>query len=512
MRKRTGICLTICVALMSILTVLPNRASGLDLMDGDLHVSGKLDNFTGIRTESRAWYDSGIKDAETESGDLSRCRSTLQLEAEWRLTPDLTLHAIGRGYYEAKYSIDDDIYTSKEDADDLNAIPRGDGMQSDADLREFYIKYTVGNFLISVGKQQIVWGESDALRMSDIINPLDMSWHYVFADWEDIRIPLRLIDVKYRVPNSKYKLTAELVWNPEDFKPNSFAPYGDNYYIFGDVPTLTFMLPPGVTFRGIFFDAMKEANNRDEGNHSLRNGAGGVRLGGMFGGWEVFLYDYYQPAQSPVATLDQSIMMTDPHMGLRFEYPYINTLGATFNVFNNFTGTVFRGECGYIFNEPFTKNVPLPIPGMVGPDSNIVKKDSFSYMLGFDRPTMIPFLNQTRSFFISGQIFQKFVFNSAGVDGLATGVGEDGDDDHNFITTLLIDTNYWDDKLKPAVLVAWDIRGKNGFFRPKISYQPTFDWDITLGYLRAWGDNYNSGTFGPVKDTDEVFLKLTYKL
>jgi len=499
------------LAIFFTMTLVQDKARGEEFWDDTLHLGGKIENFTGIRTEDREWQDMGVVDAKNESGDLSRCRNTLQVEAEWSMTSDFVLHAIGRGVYEAKYSLDDDLYTSKEDAADLKALPNGNKMEMNGELREFYFKYSPGNFHITAGKQQIVWGESDALRMSDIINPLDMSWNYVFADWEDIRVPLWMIDVKYNIPSNN-NLSIEAVWNPENFEPNQFAPYGDNYYIFGDAPTLTGILPPGMNFREIFFDAMTQAKDRGEGKNSLRNGAGGVRLGGIFGGnWDVHLYDYYQPAQSPIATLDQSIMFTDPHMGLRFEYPYVNTVGATFNVFNNMLGTVFRGECGYITDEPFTKYVALPLPGMTGPSSQIVKKDSFSYMLGFDRPTMIPFLNSLKSFFISGQIFQKYIIDADDETGLATGLGEDGDDDHNFIGTLLINTEYWDAKLKPEILVAHDFTGKNGFCKPKISYQPTYDWDITLGYISVWGSNYNSGTFGPVKDTDEVFLKLAYK-
>ena len=489
------------------MTLVQGKASGESFWNDTLFIGGKIENHTGIRTEDRQWSDMGVVDAETKSGDLSRNRTTLQLEAEWRMTPKLTLNAIGRGFYEAKYSLDDDIYTSKDDADDLESIPNGDKMQLNGDLRELYVVYRPGDFTISAGKQQIVWGESDALRMADVINPLDMSWNYVFASWEDIRVPLWMIDVKYRVPKSKYKLTAELVWNPIDFEPNRFAPYGENYYIFGDVPSDVM----GIPFRDIFFDAMKQANDRGEGKNSIRNGAGGARIGGIFGSWNVYLYDYYQPVQSPVATLDQSIMLTDPHLGLRFEYPYINTIGATFNVFNNWTGAVFRGECGYIMDEPFTKNVALPIPGMSGPDSQLVESDSFSYMLGFDRPTMIPFLNRLKSFFISGQIFQKFILDVDDENGIATGVGKDGDGDMNFIATLLINTEYWDAKIKPEMLAVHDFEGDNGFFKPQISYQPTYDWDITLGYIMVWGDNYNSGTFGPVRDTDEVFLKIAYK-
>jgi len=61
------------------------------------------------------------------------------------------------------------------------------------------------------------------------------------------------------------------------------------------------------------------------------------------------------------------------------------------------------------------------------------------------------------------------------------------------------------------MLVAWDIVGKNGFFKPQIAYEPNYDWNVTLGYVLVWGDSYQSGIFGPVKETDEVYFKVAYK-
>ena len=71
----------------------------------------------------------------------------------------------------------------------------------------------------ALGRQQVIWGESDQFRLMDIINPLDTTWHLQQEEWDKIRIPLWLIksiwDMGDIGPISN--AFAEVVWNPGDF-------------------------------------------------------------------------------------------------------------------------------------------------------------------------------------------------------------------------------------------------------------------------------------------------------
>ena len=42
---------------------------------------------------------------------------------------------------------------------------------SQAELREFYLDTTISDSILILGKQQVVWGKSDGLKVLDIINP-----------------------------------------------------------------------------------------------------------------------------------------------------------------------------------------------------------------------------------------------------------------------------------------------------------------------------------------------------
>ncbi len=92
-------------------------------------------------------------------------------------------------------------------------------------LREAYIDLALADVPLSfrVGRQQVIWGESDQFRLMDIINPLDTTWHLQQEDWDKLRIPLWLVKGIYDFgdvgPFSNS--FAELVFNPGDFQPGN---------------------------------------------------------------------------------------------------------------------------------------------------------------------------------------------------------------------------------------------------------------------------------------------------
>src|SRR4029453_11900952 len=92
-------------------------------------------------------------------------------------------------------------------------------------LREAYVDLAFSEVPVSLrlGRQQVIWGESDYFRMMDIINPIDTTWHVAFEEWDKIRIPLWLLkgiwDMGELGPISN--AFTEVVWNPGDFQPGN---------------------------------------------------------------------------------------------------------------------------------------------------------------------------------------------------------------------------------------------------------------------------------------------------
>ena len=552
MKRGKGRFLIFCLAIIFV-SGFSGEVCAVDLLDGKLRLHGFLKNETGVRLKERVWHDPILaavpgfdsENARAEEDKLSVMRSTLLIDGEYDITEDLRFGFIFRGYYDAKWDLDSSIdYVVERTEGDLRAGPDGEYLEADVDLREYYLLWTMGNFRIKAGRQQIVWGEADAIRISDIINPLDFSKDYTTTaygmDWEDVRIPQRMIDITYVVPNSPEQVEIEFVLNPEDSRIHTYAPYGELYYgvpgdmsLIGTDDLLTNYFGLGAfgpytpkSMNDAFGDAIDDANP-DSNSASF---SGGMRARAVLGGWDTHLFYYYQRAQNPVLTSSGNFSFVlpfpwdvyDENLDVKAHFPHKNTIGATVNYFHDLSGTVFRGEFGYVIDQPYTGlrqgvQTDPASPGFGQAwdgwfNDSVIYKDTIIYMLGFDRPTWIPFLNETQTFFITGQFVQKFILDyndeNAGKDNkllLDTVMGKDGKSDHQTLVSLKIDTKYYDDKIKPDVLVVWDINGHNGYVRPSLRWEPTYDWRLEVGGLYFWADSYSCGPFGPVKDDDQIY-------
>jgi Protein of unknown function (DUF1302) len=95
--------------------------------------------------------------------------------------------------------------------------------------REFYFEAKIGDTSIRVGKQQIVWGKTDAFRLQDLVNPIDFSYHNVFPSLEDRRIPTLSADLVHSFGNigPLEDVSLELVWVFDKFTPVQVGQCGD---------------------------------------------------------------------------------------------------------------------------------------------------------------------------------------------------------------------------------------------------------------------------------------------
>ena len=95
--------------------------------------------------------------------------------------------------------------------------------------REFYFEGKMGDTQIRVGRQQIVWGKTDAFRLQDLINPIDFSYHNVYPSLEDRRIPTLSADLVHTFGSvgPLEDVSLELVWVFDKFTPLYVGQCGD---------------------------------------------------------------------------------------------------------------------------------------------------------------------------------------------------------------------------------------------------------------------------------------------
>ena len=81
-----------------------------------------------------------------------------------------------------------------------------DNTHESLELRTCYIDYVVGNLWLRAGKQSIVWGETDGIRLLDVVNPIDLSkqlwFEPIYEQFDNIRIPLWSLRATYFLPNA----------------------------------------------------------------------------------------------------------------------------------------------------------------------------------------------------------------------------------------------------------------------------------------------------------------------
>lgn len=81
--------------------------------------------------------------------------------------------------------------------------------QTKIELREAFFQYTDKNWDFKVGRQIVIWGVADGMRITDIISPMDYT-EFLARDYDDIRIPVNAFRMKYIKP--KYNI--ELIFVP----------------------------------------------------------------------------------------------------------------------------------------------------------------------------------------------------------------------------------------------------------------------------------------------------------
>jgi hypothetical protein len=169
-------------ALASAIT-LATFATGAAAFDASSwEVSGFVKNETAALQKDGTFHgqynlstDTGDKNS---SGDLIKSETTAKVFVNGDLTENTALHA------ELNFVYDPEATPSDYEGHD-------EYTQNDY-LRELYVDTLVGPVEFRLGKQQVVWGTADGMKLLDIINPTDYR-EFAQNTMEDSRIPVWMV-------------------------------------------------------------------------------------------------------------------------------------------------------------------------------------------------------------------------------------------------------------------------------------------------------------------------------
>ncbi len=203
-----------------------------------------LDGYLSFEGACSPWNDNEIWDG------LTRLRSKLFLELNETFFDSWRIRISGKAFYDLAFQINHrDDYTHEV----LNAY------EDDVELFEAYLMGSFTRSLdVKIGRQIVVWGKSDYIRITDVLNPLDQEVPGL-TDIEFMRLPVTMARADFFIGD--WSLTGIGIVEHR-FDKNSV--YGSDFYFFSspepheDIPVT-----------------------------SLKNTEFAMAVNGVFSGWDI---------------------------------------------------------------------------------------------------------------------------------------------------------------------------------------------------------------------------------
>jgi hypothetical protein len=354
----------------------------------------------------------------------------------------------------------------------------------------------------------------------DQINPLDQRRGMSDVQFENTILPLWMVRADYELPVQSSWLQAlqiQGIFNPNlEFRGNEhIVPGNDKFGIWAaninpapgvyvgsfaehpDKPGDTFEsrgMEFGLRIRAIVYDAI-------------------ITLNGFYGRDN----DWARRLAGPPTFDADGTGATLVHMPIDSYYPIQKFLGATFA--RDITALrasclggvapVIRMEGVYMFD---ATNVTSFNDVQVGVPSRFEKSNEIRWMIGADWKVKISLLNPKHFITISPQFYHRHIVSEPHGYKLQDLNGEF--EDNNYITSLMVTTNYKNNTIIPFAFWMRDITNKGDFFIFKLTYAPTEVWKYTVGALFIQSDASNiyvGNGFKPLEHKDQLFFTVMYQ-
>ncbi len=198
-------------------------------------------------------------------------------------------------------------------------------------------------------------------------------------------------------------------------------------------------------------------------------------------------------------------------------YQKRNVLGLSTDFADDWSKTNWSMEFTWFANEAFS-NTTQP--------RGFSNMDSLNLTVSVDRPTIINFLNQGRTFFFNSQWFVRYLPEYRGLGTFNT------NGPWSILGTFTVATGYFQDRLLPALTTVYDVQSRSGAILGSVTYRFSEVFSASVGVANFWGKpadgripirqallGNNGGNFetrtrfeglSPIAERDEVYLTLRY--
>ncbi len=175
-----------------------------------------------------------------EPRSITKLRNIAFLNAKYPFSSRYKLNFSGWAYYDLAYDLFDyDTIAARleRNSDEPLAFIVNLAREKDspvAEIRELYLDAFLGDVDVRLGKQFIVWGVLEGVRITDEINPMDFR-EMILPELLDYRIPLWSAKIDYYRDNYTY----QFIWIP-DIRFHKPAPPGSEWELLQEVPGTRF--------------------------------------------------------------------------------------------------------------------------------------------------------------------------------------------------------------------------------------------------------------------------------
>ena len=323
------------------------------------------------------------------------------------------------------------------------------------ELLEAYGDMWVGDTSVRVGKQQVVWGQVDGLKVLDVVNPQNYR-EFNLPDFEDSRIPTWMLNVQHPVGEDA---TLQFLVIP-DLTFNELADSGSQFSI-----TSPELAPQPVS--GVPINLLDTQRPKDEFET-------GVRWSAFIDGWDVTANYFHFYQDTPVVYRD--LVGTTIFVTPTYEKSQLVGFSAN-TVVNNW---VWKMEAGLTKDNYFIRDDLN--------QSGIQKSDEFASVFAFD-------YHGFSNLMVSYQLFFSQI-----LDYDAAVIRKESSVKH----TLLFKKDVWNETLNLSLFTLFNADYKDGQARLKASYQVNDYWSVNAGADHFFGDR--EGPFGQFKESSRVYL------
>lgn len=501
-------------------TAVMVAASPLALADDNADDRFHFDGYVRaeLSVNAKDWQDTpGYKD----QGKVSMARTSLRLNMDYKASDAINFVVKARASQELKTPFLRHLQQMGANSYDKHSVM---DLYNDVALREWYVDYKASDRVkFRLGKQQIVWGESDFFVANDLAQGYDNVWRsFLEPANEELRKGNFALKANIDVPelNGGIEAFVRPGWDRKRDIGTEIDIYGGRW---SSQPTA------GLDFRNIDPYAW---NNSKADIHSK---TGGLRWSGIAGdtNYSVSMMRtfYNAPILNPSATFMGAPSGAKPigstttaGMAGEIIYPLVNVFGATASRYSDMADAVFSAEVAYIKNAPFNYAAATPsvmsqaiAPGFDGWKT----KNVVASMVRMDKNFAFTqrFLGTEKPMFFSLQLFDKWIRNFDQNESLLYSVGWGGKlKRHNTLLTTIFDLSYDNGRIHPQLVLGSDVTNGGGFFVPSVTTQfgKNLRWKVEYdgfwdsGYRKPGAIKDDTTLFGYFHKRDQIYTSLTY--